>query len=63
MSDAPFSRGLRPVPALPGKRWMPRVRALAVGAADLPGLLAILALAVVILVGSVMAIGACLIPG
>jgi hypothetical protein len=52
MSDARFSRG-----------WVLRRRAFMVRAADIPGLLAILALAAVILVGSVMAIGACLIPG
>ena len=51
------------MPAPPGTRWMPRARVLVGRAADIPGLLAILALAAVILVGSVMAIGACLIPG
>jgi hypothetical protein len=53
MSDA-LSRGLRSISAGPRKGWELLVRA-----ADIPGLLAFLALAAVILVGSLIAVSFC----
>jgi hypothetical protein len=54
MSDALFSRRLRSISARPRRGWE-----LLLSAADIPGQLAILALAAVILIASVVAIGSC----